>query len=329
MSNNELNGKAKGGIARAAALTKEERKEIALKGVEAKKAKNALPKAQYEGKLKIGVTELDVAVLDNKQRIVTHTGVFKALDRPPRGNARIDNTPAFMDAKNLQPFIGDDLRHAISKVTYVDFTGKIQEGYDALIIPLVSDLYLKAREEGKLSTSQKDTAKKAEILVRTFAKVGIIALVDEATGYQKDREKDALAKILEAFVAKELQPYVKTFPSDYYEELFRLYELPYPPVGNKGWKPSFFGKITNDVIYERLAPSILPELKKLATKEQKKTYLHQWLTGDIGHPKLREHLASIVTILKLSRTPQEFKDNVNRIHIKYGSTHQIPFDYPS
>jgi hypothetical protein len=191
----------------------------------------------------------------------------------------------------------------------------------------VSDLYLKAREDGKLLKSQENTAKKAEILVRAFAKIGIIALVDEVTGYQKDREKNDLAKILEAFVAKELQPYIKTFPSDYYEQLFRIYKLPYPPVNNKGWRPSFFGNITNDVVYQRLAPSVLPELKKLTSKEKKKTYLHQWLTDDIGHPKLREHLASIVTILKLSATPQEFKDNVNRIHTRYGNTNQIPFDY--
>jgi hypothetical protein len=39
-------------------------------------------------------------------------------------------------------------------------------------------------------------------LLRGFARVGIIALVDEATGFQRDRTKDALSKILEAYIAK-------------------------------------------------------------------------------------------------------------------------------
>ena len=64
-----------------------------------------------------------------------------------------------------------------------------------------------------LQKQQEHVAKQAEILVRGFARIGIIALVDEATGYQRDREKDALAKILQAWVAKEIQAWVQTFPS--------------------------------------------------------------------------------------------------------------------
>src|SRR5690606_29056484 len=111
-------------------------------------------------------------------------------------------------------------------------------------------------------------------------------------------------------------------------QLFRLYGLQYPPVGNKSWRPSFFGKITNEVVYNRLAPELLPELKKAASKAERKSRLHQWLTQDIGHPKLREHLASLVTIQKLSKSPQEFMQNVNLIHPRYGDTRPLPLSYP-
>lgn len=202
-------------------------------------------------------------------------------------------------------------------------------GYEATILADICDVVLAARQiPGALQRQQMHIAGQAELLVRGFARVGIIALIDEATGYQKDREKDALAKILEAFVAKELQPYLKTFPADYYEQLFRLYELPYPPIGNKSWRPAFFGHITNEVVYSRLAPDLLPELKKAASKAERKAKLHQWLTNDIGHPKLREHLASIVSIMKLSKTPENFKDNVNTIHPRHGETKQLDFGSP-
>jgi hypothetical protein len=45
-------------------------------------------------------------------------------------------------------------------------------------------------------------AAKCEILVRGFARMGIHRACDEATGFQRDRAKNALAKILEDFVAK-------------------------------------------------------------------------------------------------------------------------------
>jgi hypothetical protein len=89
------------------------------------------------------------------------------------------------------------------------------------------------------------------------------------------------------------------------------------------------GKITNEVVYNRLAPALLPELKKLASKAEKKSRLHQWLTQELGHPKLREHLPSIVTIMKLSKTPADFRANVDQIHPRHGDTAQLDFDAPA
>ena len=109
---------------------------------------------------------------------------------------------------------------------------------------------------------------------------------------------------------------------------FRLYGYPYPPHGNPSWRPQFFGKITNEVVYNRIAPELLPELKKAASKAERRAKLHQWLTGDIGHPKLREHLASIVTLLRLSKNPTEFMELVNRLHPRFGDTLQLDFNSP-
>lgn len=321
-----MNKRANSGKATAEKMTAEQRKERAMKGVEKRKILAGLPKALYEGKLKIGESELDVAVLDDSSRIITQAAIFKALDRPVRGTSRMINIPVFMDAQNLQPFIDEGLRDVINKVQYIDFNGKIQEGYNATIMPLVCDLYLKAREAGAIrQKTQLETAQKAEILVRSLAKVGIIALVDEATGYQEAREKNALAEILEAFVAKELQPWLKTFPDEYYKQIFRLYGLPYPPKSPQ-FRPGFIGTLTNEVVYERLAPELLPELKKEASKLEKKARLHQFLTSDVGHPKLREHLASLVTLMKLSNSPDDFKQKVDMIHPKFGNTYEINFD---
>ncbi len=134
--------------------------------------------------------------------------------------------PLFVASKALRPFIGGVFGHGdLDAIEYVE-NGKILVGHDASILPKVCEVWLAAKDADALQDSQLGKAKRAEILVRGLAQVGIAALIDEATGYQKDRARDELAKILEAFVAKELQAWVKTFPASFYEHLFRLRGLP-------------------------------------------------------------------------------------------------------
>lgn len=327
----EVTGRAKGGKARAANMTPEARKASSMKAVEARKKLAVLPVATHEGQIKLGELEIPCAVLPDGRRLLTQSGFMQALGRARQAKGRdyYDgdvNLPAFLTAKNLKPFISKDLEVTSSQVEFKLTSGIRAFGYPAELLPKVCDVFLNAADAGELSHMQEHIAIKANIIMRGLAHVGIIALVDEATGFQRDRAKDALAKILEAFVAKELQPWMRTFPPEYYEELFRLYHLPWPPQGNKSWRPSFIGNVTNNVVYTRLAPELLPELKKAATKAEKKSKLHQWLSGEMGHPKLREHLASIVTLLKLARSPKEFQELVDRIHPKFGDTYAIDFD---
>lgn len=335
-------GKAKGAAARAAALTPERRKEISEIAQAAKKHLAALPKLIKKGEdLNLAGIQIPCAVIEGPGgepiRVLSEHGITNAIlggrsGASKRLKRKSEDSgaplPIFLAPSQLKPFVDKDLEDGPLKVIeYVD-GGRRVRAYNAEVLPAICEIWLRARESGALQTQQLPKAQQAEMLTRGLARVGIVALVDEATGFQRDREKDALAKILEAFVAKEIQPYLKTFPPEYYEQLFKLYGLDYPPVGNKSWRPAFFGHITNDVVYSRLAPDLLPELKKAATRAERKSKLHQWLTQDIGHPKLREHLASIVSILKLSRTPDDFKANVNLVHPRHGDTKPLDFGGP-
>lgn len=269
-----------------------------------------LRKATHEGVLKIGNSELDVAVLQDGTRVITQTGVFKALDRPARGNARLINIPVFMDAKNLQPYVNDEVRSLINKIDFLSKSGKTQEGYDANILPVVSELYLKAREDGVLYVSQEDTAKKAEILVRSLAKVAIIALVDEATGYQYERENDELQKVLSAYISKELLPWQKRFPDEFYKEIFRLNGWHYTVSGiGKNNRPGIIGTWTLQLIYNLLPKGVREELERVTPKNDQGTKtakMHQSLTSDIGNPHLEKQLVSVITLMNVSSNWKEF-----------------------
>jgi len=174
---------------------------------------------------------------------------------------------------------------------------------------------------------QEHIAKQCEILVRGLATVGVIALVDEATHYQEDRARDALEEILRNFISAELLKWVKTFPDGFYRQMFRLRGWQYYQFSVR--RPSIAGRLTNDIIYERLAPGVLAQLKRLTPKDVKGRRKHRYfqrLTSDIGHPALREHIASVITLMKVSNSWRKFYSMLNRALPRWGSI--LPMDIP-
>ncbi|MEX2643967.1 MAG: P63C domain-containing protein [Acetobacterales bacterium] len=322
--------KVEAAMARARALSPERRREIARRAAESRWTKD-LPVAYYTGDIEVGDSTISCAVLSDGTRTLTQSDMMRALGRArqAKGRAYYDadvNLPAFLTAKNLKPFIPNELYVTSSQIEFRLPSGQRAFGYRAEMLPQVCEVYLKARDAGALAHSQIHIALRADILIRGLANVGIIALVDEATGYQRDRATDALAKILERFIAKELQPWIRTFPDDFYAQIFRLRGLDFPKDSVK--KPQYFGHLTNDIIYKRLAPGVLDELKATTPKlpsGRHKDALHQRLTPDRGHPKLREHLASVITIMKLSDRYDDFVRKLDKIHPRYDKTMLLDF----
>ena len=199
-------------------------------------AENKLIKATHEGEIPIGNVKLRVAVLSNGKRIITQSALFEAFGRPMRGSRSKGDQdepklPGLIDAQNLKPFISRELAEVIKVVEYEDLNGRETEGYDATALPLICEVYVDARnatkENGKpvLTAKQMPNVMAAEMVLRALSKVGIIGLVDEVTGYQEVREKDALQLFLQKFLEDEKGKWVRTFPPDFFEAIFKM----------KGW----------------------------------------------------------------------------------------------
>ncbi|MEM1183074.1 MAG: P63C domain-containing protein [Acidobacteriota bacterium] len=84
--------------------------------------------------------------------------------------------------------------------------------------------------------------------MRALARVGITALVDEATGYQHDREQQELQRILAAYLSPHLVGWAKTFPDDFYFHLFRLRGWSFDSQSNR--RPRDVGRLTSVLIYK-------------------------------------------------------------------------------
>jgi P63C domain len=327
-----LVGRAKGGKARMESLSDEERQDQARKGAAARWKE--LPLAvcgSPEKPLKIGDAELQCYVLEDGTRVLSQAEFLEALGRHRKANVRNEGgeerLPAILQGKAINPFISQEVIEKSRPITFRTTSGVRASGYRAELLPDVCEIYLKARDAGVLPKNQIHVAQQAEILVRGLARVGIIALVDEATGYQEFRKKNDLSKILEAFIAKELQPWIQTFPSEYYEEMFRLRGLRFP--NDTPRRPQYFGHLTNDVVYKRLAPAVLEELKKVTPKTDSGYRQHKYfqrLTNNVGYPKLKEHLGAVVAFMQTSANWGDFMQKLDRFRPRMNETLSLPFE---
>jgi hypothetical protein len=295
---------------------------------------NATPihnKATHEGKLTIGDTELPCAVLNDGTRIITYSAVFKAFGRTKRGRGkeiRVPNMPAFVDSFNLQPFIDENFKGVLQLIDYIDKNGNLSRGYNANIIPMLCKVYLDARAALKLTKQQLPLARISEVILFSLSKIGITALVDEATGYQYERERDALQIIFKAYISQELLKWQQRFPDVFYKEVFRLNGWDYTVMDIRK-RPGVVGSWTNKLIYERLPKGVLEELKNKTPKTKTGNYaarFHQSLTEDIGHPALQSQIYKVVGIMNISDTWKQFVSNFNKMVARESGQVELNFD---
>lgn len=317
---------AQGGRARAEALPAETRSEIARRAA-ATRWHSATPYATHEGVLPIGSLELPVAVLEGGIRVISSQAMLTALGRPWKGTYRRTKRPSFLDANNLIPFITQELLDVLNGVEYVNLTGRKVFGYKAELLPLVCEVYLAARAANALTARQAPTARQAEILVRSLSKVGIVALVDEATGYQEVRDREALQAILDKYLRKEFAAWAKRFPDEFYQHIFRMRDWKWRGMYVNG--PRVLANYTKDIVYKRLAPGILEQLETINPKDERgvrRAKHHQFFTEDIGHPALAQHIHAVIGLMRISNSWFEFQQHLNRAFPRRGNVLALPLD---
>lgn len=271
-------------------------------------------KSICDGEIRIGDICIPCAVIEDGIRVISQRQTLIALGRSKQGSSNdAIELPVILRANNLKPFIPDDLTTPLNYIKYQPKSGgKLANGVRAEVLPRICEVFINARNAGALKQSQIKTAEQCQILQNGFARIGITALVDEATGYQDIRAKNALVRILEKYLAPEIQKWTKTFPLDFYREIYRLKEWEWgeSEVGKKPYTPSIVGRYTDDLIYKRIAPGILDELRN--KNPDKRVRHHQWFDPEHGHPKLKEHIAGIIALMRASDTWEQSKKLINK-----------------
>jgi len=300
-------------------------------------------KATHTGELKIGDMRFPVAVLDDESctRVVSESQFMKQMGMYRSGALSVRRKPDESGAqpilslayKNLKPFIDMHLGGVhFQPLRYRDAKGKmVTSGLRADIIPKVCEVWIDADRAEVLGPRQKIIAAKADKLLRGFAHVGIIALIDEATGFQEVRDRQALNAILDKYLRDEKAAWAKRFPDEFYQQMFRLRGWQWR--GMKVNRPSVVGHYTNDLVYDRLVPEVLDKLRErleaLNPKDergQRKAKHHQWFTTELGVPELGAHLTALMALMRASTKWDRFHRAVQRAFPKRGEQTLLPIE---
>jgi hypothetical protein len=342
---------AQGGHARAAKLTAEERSAIAKEAAQKRWAERPVASAaphvleSFKSVLDLAGMKLPCAIIQAPhgiQRVLSEHGITNAILGTRSGaSKRLKKAaseegallPIFVAPRQLKPFIDKELLDGpLTPIDYMD-GDRIVRGYDASVLVAVCDIWLKAREAGKLQTQQLPKAQKAEILTRALAQTGIVALVDEATGYEKVRPQNALQEFLAIMLRKELAAWVKKFPDEFYENIYKLKGWKWPGMSKNRY--SVVGHYTNNLVFDRLAPGLLKELRVRSPKNEKgqRDPLHLWLSEDVGDPMLAQHLYTLMMFQRLAIANghgwNRFLHTVDQVLPRRGHTIPLPLEMPA
>jgi P63C domain len=316
-----------GGKARAEILPPQERKDIAQRAAIARWGKD-LPRATHSGAIVIAGRRISCAVLETGKRLLTQETFLTSIGRAGKAKAgtgsftTVDGLPPFLAAENLKDFISEELRQSTTPIFFRNDKGIRAAGYEAKLLPLVCEVYLKFRDkkfrnQEAIPINQKHIVEACDLLMRGLAHVGIVALVDEATGYQEYRAKDELSRILEAYIAEELRPWIRTFPEEFFKQLYRIHNWPYRVGSTK--RTQYVGKLINKLVYEQLPPPVLPTLKELnpVTEKGYRKHKHfQFLTADTGNIHLDRQITAVTMLLKVSDDKADFWENFKKAFAK-------------
>lgn len=316
---------SQGGKARAIALSPERRSEIASRSGAARRAKSGIPEATHTGELGLGDQKVNCSVLTDGRRVITQSSMLSLLGkskrsgkgRKPKAISILEEStggqiPPFIAVSNLIPFMDNDLVVGVNFVEFYHPKAGKTKGYPAEIIPQICRAYIDAERAGVLTKDQLPIAERARVIQNALATVGIVSLIDEATGFQHDREAQELQKLFAMYIAKELQPWTQKFPEQFFKNLKKIYRINPDMRG----MPQFAGNFINKYVYKELSPDILEELKKANPIREsgagRRHRHHQWLTQDIGHPALDKQIVKINTLMSISDNIQDFENMFNK-----------------
>jgi hypothetical protein len=316
----------KGGIARRQKLSPEERSRIAREAAK-KRWDEPTPKAIFGGSdrpIRIADIQVPCFVLDDGRRVITTNGLLDTL-MMARGGAMVkgmNRFELFVSRPRIRQFVSDEIFERVKHPIKFLIGGTPAHGFESDTLIELAEAVVAADNAGVLQTQQAAIAFQCRVITSSLTRVGLIALIDEATGYQQKRDSDELQQILTAYLLPEHRPWMQTIPHEFTSEVYRVYGWN-PQSNNRG--PRYAGKLIRQLIYERMPKPVLPKLDEINpsnSKYQRRHKHHQFLTEKQGLDHFRSQVITVMTLLRISKNKGEF-----RRHLQSYFGGQMSFDF--
>lgn len=266
-----------------------------------------LPIAQWPGMLPVGGSELAVYVLNDGRRVISRTGATDALTGRKGGG----NLESYLKVEALKGYLPEDILEQWIEFQLPGVVNKTVQGMTAETFLDICTAYVSALDAGALQTDrQRAIAIKASMFLAACSKLGLVALIDEVTGYQYARAEDALQFKLRLFLEEEMRKWENTFPDELWREFGRLTNW----RGPIHQRPRYWGQLVMQLIYEYLDPDVAEWLKTNNPRPQKGQNHHQWLTSQYGLKKLTEHIWMVIGLAKASNSMSELKTRMAQLY---------------
>ena len=285
-----------------------------------KHPKGRIHKATHTGTISLGEIELPCFVLEDERRVLSTRGVVAAMGLSWSGGGMMAR---FIAGKRISPYICRELSTGVQSPIRVRSCrgGAEVQGHEATVLIDLCRAVNAARRGGALHPKQANVAKQCDILVDAVAYVGIIALIDEATGYQKQRPDAALQAVLSTILAPYPITWEKRFPDEFFRQLCRLRGVKYNGPGSP--MPMFIAGDINNIVYDRIAPGLIAHLKREnpADENGNRPYKHHQLFSEhAGVQVIQNHLATCIALMQISATFESFIDKLDGWRQRYGQT---------
>jgi len=260
-----------------------------------------LPYSMFPGTLQLGNISLECHVLSNYKRVFTQREIVRVIS----GGRDSGNLQRYL---SRNPLIDAGFLSGLNMEFTIPGLSSAAKGYEATALIEICDKYLEAKSQNLLRKSQYGLAKQAEIIVRATAKVGIIALIDEVTGFQKFRAQQELQLKIQAFIADELQEWARMFPQEFWLELARLEGIRYSARN----RPLRWGRYIMMFVYDAIDSDIGNQLREKNPNPRFQQNHHQWLK-EFGRQKVHDQIERVVTNMKLCDNMDDFRQKFDRV----------------
>lgn len=260
-----------------------------------------MPKALYAGKLFDGL--VDCYVLDDKRRVISQRGMVRTLTG---GGAKDGKITRFVER------LPEKFRHLASgpAIEFILPSGGRALGRESEWAVDVWQAYVDAHFAGELHPAQEELARHSANILRSLGKVGLAALIDEATGYQEVRASDELRGLFARYLRDEPMAWTRMWDDEVVGKLCSLYQV------ERSGKvfPAFLGTVIGKLYQTILPADVYAELKQRNGSGNERQGKHHQFFRDSLWRFVNNDIPTIAYFARVSRSRDEFW---NHVHARY------------